>query len=339
MNVFTEVYEKSIELLQRSPMLADDWNKIEAGLQRLLQADGPQSDQAQALEDLRNKLRQASRQSIGQRSKAKGAEIARAAQTGKPGFQDRAALIKQLKHFYLVARKGAQSVWVVDQPKAYGQWNYDLFAGKSATELGDLLGKSGEVFGAGNRQMLSQALQQARKWSMDCEVRLGEDSAETRDAIRRWFFDGAVADRSVDAARRTLLNGFKRISAACNSGRVIFSDRPHLRASGTYDNTYASVNQGDAMPVIYIYQLFLQTGKRRKLDGKIPKMWLCALTIIHELSHKLQRTEDIRYDQDGLKPSASFPSSDAIRNADSWAYFCGDLLGYVPRSAVEEALQ
>lgn len=70
----------------------------------------------------------------------------------------------------------------------------------------------------------------------------------------------------------------------------------------------------------------------------IPKLRLCALTVVHELSHKLQSTEDIRYDYEGLRPSISFPSGDAIKDADSWAYFCGDVLGYVPQSAVTEAL-
>ena len=171
----------------------------------------------------------------------------------------------------------------------------------------------------------------------DTEIKLGGKSAATLAAVQRWFHaEGAGAD-DVEATRATLLSGFKKITAACNSGKVIFSDRPHLRASGDYDNTFASVNAGDAMPVIYTYQLFLDTGKRT-INGRIPKLWLCALTVIHELSHKLQATEDIRYDYQGLKPDASFPAGDALRNADSWAYFCGDVLGNVPKGAVKEAL-
>lgn len=335
MNVFTEVYEKSVELL-KAPTLHADWRAVETGLKSLLQAGGPAVDQAKSLDDLRKKLDAAATKAGGLRAKAKAKEIVRACQTGNNGYQERAALIKQLKHFYLVAKKGNQSIWVVDQPKSLGKWNYDLFSGKSAEELTPLLASGSEVFGASNRKMMSDALQQARKWSADTEVKLSGKSAETMACIRRWFHvEGAAAD-ALEATRVRLLNGFKKITAACNSGQVIFSDRPHLRASGDYDNTFASVNAGDAMPVIYIYQLFIDTG-RRSVSGKVPKMWLCALTIIHELTHKLESTDDVRYDYQGLLPSASFPAGDAIRNADSWAYFCGDLLGQVPKSALKDA--
>lgn len=336
MNVFTEVYNKSIELL-KAPCLHKDWKEIETGLKKLLDVDGPAMGEGKTLDDLRDKLRAAAKKTGGNKAKGKAKEIARVCQTDKNGFQERAALVKQMKHFYLVAKKGNQSIWVVDQPTSYGKWNYDLMAGKTATDLESTLAKSGEVFGAGNRKMMSDALQLARKWSADTEIKLSGKSKATLEVIRRWFHEEGATAAEVEATRCTLLDGFKKITAACNSGLVIFSDRPHLRASGDYDNTYASVNVGDKMPVIYIYQVFLKTGRRR-IDGKIPKLWLCALTVVHELTHKLQKTEDIRYDYQGLMPSASFPAGDAIKNADSWAYFCGDVLGSVPKSAVREAL-
>jgi hypothetical protein len=237
----------------------------------------------------------------------------------------------------MVAKKGNQSIWVVDQPTSYGEWDFELFGGKSAADLPALLAQNEEVFGVANRKMMSDALQLARKWSADTEVKLGGKSTAVDAAIRRWFLLEGASDTEVAGVRTTLQAGFKKITAACNSGKVIFSDRPKLRVGGDYDSTFASVNGRDAMPVIYIYQLFLKTGKRNKL-GNIPKLWLCALTIIHELSHKLVATEDKRYDYDGLKPSTSFPPVTALINADSWAYFCGDVLGAVPKSAVKEAL-
>lgn len=124
-------------------------------------------------------------------------------------------------------------------------------------------------------------------------VRLIAAATNTLACVKRWFHEADADAAAVETTRLKLLAGFKKITAARNPGKVIFSDRPHLRARGDYDNTFASVNAGDAMPVIYIYQLFLDTGKRT-LDGKVPKMGLCALTIVHELSHKLERTEDKR---------------------------------------------
>ena len=336
MNVFSEVYEKSVEML-KTPQLHADWAPIESGLKALLLADGPSPSKGEVLEDLRKRLVAAGKQAKGSADKAVGDEIVRVSQAAKPDFQDRAALIKQMKHFYMVARKGSQSIWVVDQPKSYGEWDFELFDGKSAVDLPALLARNDEVFGRSNRKMMSDALQLARKWSADTEVRLGSKSAKVEAVIRRWFLEEGASAADVESVRGTLQAGFKKITAACNSGKVIFSDRPKLRVSGDYDSTYASVNGRDAMPVIYIYQLFLQTGKRNLL-GNIPKLWLCALTIVHELSHKLLATEDKRYDYQGLKPSIAFPPATALINADSWAYFCGDVLGAVPKAAVKEAL-
>ena len=336
MNVFTEVYEKSVEML-KTPQLHADWDAIEKGLKRLLQADGPSAAQGAALDDLRDKLAAAGKAARGTAAKASADEIVRASQSAKPDFQDRVALIKQMKHFYMVSKKGGQSVWVVDQPRTYGEWDFELFSGKSAVDLPALLAHNDEVFGRENRKMMSDALQLARKWSADTQVKLGSKSKSVDAAIRRWFHLEADSAAEVEATRATLAEGFKKITAACNSGKVIFSDRPKLRTSGDYDSTYASVNGADAMPVIYIYQLFLKTGKRNML-GMIPKMWLCALTIVHELSHKLVATEDKRYDYEGLKPSAAFPPATALVNADSWAYFCADVLGAVPKAAVTKAL-
>ena len=336
MNVFSEVYEKSVEML-KTPQLHADWASVESGLRDLLLPDGPAPAKCAVLDDLRNRLVVAGKKAGGPAAKAVGNEIVRVSQAAKADFQDRAALVKQMKHFYMVAKKGNQSVWVVDQPKRYGEWDFALFDGKSAVDLPALLADNEEVFGGSNRKMMSDALQLARKWSADTEVKLGSKSAAVDAAIRRWFLLEGASDADVASVRTTLQAGFKKITAACNSGRIIFSDRPKLRASGDYDSTYASVNGRDAMPVIYIYQLFLKTGKRNRL-GHTPKLWLCALTIVHELSHKLVATEDKRYDYEGLKPSASFPPATALVNADSWAYFCGDVLGAVPKSAVREAL-
>lgn len=335
MNVYTEVYDKSVDLL-KSPSLHKDWKAIETDLKALMQPDGPDLGKAKVLDRLRARLSKVADEEGGIRSRAKAKELLRAAQADKAGFQDRAALLKQLKHFYLVARKGAQCVWVQDQPRSLGKWNYDLFQGESEAKVKTLLGRSGEVFGGDNRSMMFESLQHARKWSSDTESRLSKGEDDTLTAVRRWFHTRGATDEEVKATCATLLDGFKKITAATNAGLVIFSDRPHLRVSGDYNTTYASVNALDKMPVIYIYQLFLKTGRRR-LNGRIPKMWLCALTVVHELSHKVVATDDIRYDSDGLKPSASFPTAKAIKNADSWAYFCADLLGHVPKAALDEA--
>jgi len=334
MDVFTDAYDKSVELL-KSTSLHADWKAIEKGLKTLLEAGGPSLNSAPCLDELRGQL--AANKGKGPADKTSAEEIIRASRSDARGYQDRAALVKQMQHFYLVAKKGNQSIWVVDSPRRYGKWTYDLFSGKTVEDLKSELTHTTEVFGPGNRKMMSDALQLARKWSADVEVKLASKSRTALATVTRWFDAGGAKADAIEASRAKLLDGFKKITAACNSTKVIFSDRPHKRASGEMKNTFASVNSLDVMPVIYIYELFLRTGKRNKL-GRIPKLWLCALTVVHELSHKLVKTDDIKYDYEGLKPGAGFSAEQALKNADSWAYFAGDLVGAVPQSAIKEAL-
>lgn len=335
MNVFTEVYNKSVELL-KSPGMDDSWKVIEANLKTLLEDDGPNAGKAKVLDDLRDQLKKASKGKAVAKT-AMAEEIVKASKTGSTGYQDRAALIKTMQHFHMVAKKGGQSIWVVDPPKAFSTWPYDQLAGKNEVDLKTELAADTEVFGSGNRKMMSDSLQLARKWSADVQIKLGTPNAKTLEKVKRWFHPADASAEDVAATAATLAEGFKKIHATCNSSRVIFSDRPHLRASGTWDNVYASVNAGDVMPVIYIFQVFLKAGKRNAL-GSIPKLWLCALTVVHELTHKLVRTEDIRYDDDGLKPGASFTAEQALKNADSWAYFAADMVGALSKGTITKVL-
>lgn len=335
MNVFTEVYEKSIQLL-KTPALDGSWKTIEANLKGLLENDGPDVGKAKVLDDLRDQLKKAGK-GKGVARIAMAEEIIKASKTGSTGYQDRAALVKTMQHFHMVAKKGGQSIWVVDMPKDFSTWPYDQLAGKSVPDLKTELSADTEVFGSDNRKMMSDSLQLARKWSADVQVKLATPNAKTLEKVRRWFHPEEVAAKDVAATAATLAEGFKKIHATCNSPRVIFSDRPHLRASGEWDNVYASVNAADAMPVIYIFQVFLKTGKRN-VFGNVPKLWLCALTVVHELSHKLLKTEDIRYDDDGLKPGSGFTADLAIKNADSWAYFAADMVEALSKGTITKVL-
>jgi len=318
MDLFSEVYDKSRDVL-KSQAFDKSWQEITVALKGMFDAGGPNVAKADVLDKLRKQLSdcrrwwQFSQQPITE-------EILKACLSDEAGFQERAALIKTVKHFYLVCKKGNQSLWVVDSPASYSKWSYGQFKGLSKTALSTQLNQTSEVFGNENRKMMSDSLQLSRKWSSQVEVALSNREEALIRIVKRWFHASDATDEVVDASIVTLLTGFKAIHAACNSGQIIFSDRPHKRASGTYDSVYASVNSRDTMSVIYIFEIFLKTG-RRTFFGNIPKLWLCALTVIHELSHKVAHTDDIRYDSDGLKPSVGFSSQKALKNADSWAYF------------------
>ena len=109
MDVFTEVYEKSIDLLKASS-LQKDWKDIESGLKKLLQADGPSVDAAPVLDKLRKQLDEAAKGKA-LRGRAQSQEILAPAGPGCR-LQDRAAFIKQFRHFYLVARRATEHLGV-----------------------------------------------------------------------------------------------------------------------------------------------------------------------------------------------------------------------------------
>ncbi len=338
MDIFTEVYSTLIDML-KSKSLDSSWADVEAGLKALCEVAGPNEAKSTSLQSLRDKLRiGAKADGKGDRKLAVAEAILKAAQTGNSGFQKRAALIKTLKHFYFVAKKGNQCVWVVDHPKSYSAWAFDHLDGQTEQELKSLLQKENEVFGRSRRNMMSDSLQLARKWSMDIMVKMGNADAPSLAVVKRWFHTSDASEQQVKATAAILLSGYKKISDACNSTTIIFSDRPHKRASGDWDNTFASVNSGDAIPVIYIFQAFLDAGKRNK-SGNIPKLWLCALTVVHELSHKLAGTKDKSYDYQGLKPGGTISAADALINADSWAYFCADLVGALTQATISDVMK
>lgn len=336
MDIFTEVYEKSSQMV-KSRCFEERWSNIEPKLRSLLAAGGPNANEADVLELIRSKLQEAAKGEA-KPAEAIANEILSLSRTKIPGFQERAALIKLLQHFYFLAVKGNQSIWVVDHPVDYTKWSFDALNGKTADELKADLQRQEETFGAAQRRVMSDALQLARKWSMDILAKLGSLDDNTKLSIKRWFHTDAAGDEDIKKTAAVLLDGFKKISSTCNSTSVIFSDRPHKRANGASDSTFASVNSGDNMPVIYIFKLFLEEGKNAK--GEVGKLWLCALTIIHELSHKLLQTKDLSYDDQGLKPGGvSLLAGDALKNADTWGYFAGDVVGALPAAKVKEVYQ
>jgi hypothetical protein len=334
MNVFTEVYQKTVDLLKTNPLDAS-WGVIETKLKILLCDDGPDATQGAALDDLRSHINNVSKSGM---PSGRAEAILAASKPDSPGFQERAALIKTMQHCYLIAKKGNQSLWVIDSPKAYGAWAYDQFDGKEPDGVKTELEKEEEVYGLSNRRMMSDALQLARKWSLDAQIRLANADADLLKKVRCWFHGDLATDLKIAASRAILQDGFKRIAASCNSTQVIFSDRPHLRSRPDYADVHASVNARDNMPIIYIYEAFLRSGKRN-VFGQRPELWNCAITIIHELSHKLVNTVDVKYAFEGLRPGRDLTEEEALKNAETWAFFAADIVGALGGDSVRQALE
>ena len=113
----------------------------------------------------------------------------------------------------------------------------------------------------------------------------------------------------------------KKIWAGTGSTTLVFTDYLAWRYTDRFTTFGAAFagGEGGGFPVIYL------EGAFTKLAGNADKLWLCAQTILHELSHHEVKTEDHRYDFRGLKPGKHLPYATAIDNADSWGYIAMDL--------------
>jgi hypothetical protein len=107
---------------------------------------------------------------------------------------------------------------------------------------------------------------------------------------------------------------------------LIFSDEPIDRSGGGWKD-YAFVDPTETLNVVYAQGAFLRVA------GSTGRVWLCVETIVHELSHRVAKTDDFASDNTGLQASgAGITFSHAIRNSDSSGYFCVDLAGMLADS-------
>ena len=127
----------------------------------------------------------------------------------------------------------------------------------------------------------------------------------------------------------SLSAGYIKIANACNGGNIIISDEPGDRTGGGWKD-WAFIYTQEAMSVIYLQGAWLTKANEITPSNQSP-LYRCVRTLIHELSHKQVSTEDIVYGPKGLKPEGSTVMTPeyALHNADSWAYFAVDVLGYL----------
>jgi hypothetical protein len=236
---------------------------------------------------------------------------------------DRVSAIKMLRHLYLMKMRGSQDVWVYSPPKSYTEWLYDEYQGLDETGLKTWASEDEETYSEADKSVMADASAVALAWSMKCVSKLATPDDATKKVVKRWFCDDGADTKAVEKAARTLMSGFKKISAVLNSNKLVLSDDPIDRAGGGWKD-FAFVYKSEKLSVIYIQDATLKAAHGSKL-------WLAALTIVHELSHREINTDDHRYDSDGkLGPGAgagALSAAKAISNADNWGYFAADLNG------------
>jgi hypothetical protein len=332
-STFTPVYRKAKDVLAGQKFAEPDWQKFlmdQCGAAKLFGAKGFDTAYAEGLDSIRTKIRKDSKHTnalaVFVLGGGPGDVIFDAAQNKTSGgsWKERAAALKMLRHLYRARKQGGQDFWVYAPPKAHSSQVFEEIAGTDSS-IKRKLGQDEEIFSDGERDLMCDALQLARKVAMDASVKIDAKGDAAKRAVRRWFLDEKCTKDELNDALAKLSAGFKKIAAASNSASLVFTDYLDWRKQrNDYYGGAIRNGEGGGFPVIYL------EGAFTRLKGNSGKLWLCAETIVHELSHHEVGTEDYFYDSDGLKPnSAGFPYAKAIDNADSWGYFAIDLAGYL----------
>jgi hypothetical protein len=338
MDKFSEAYYKARSVLSGQKFEAgwEKFLKTEIDVLTLLGADGPNQGRADDLDKIRKKIADSTKNGAFKSFFVGGgtpdALLAAAKNDTSPGSAaERAATLKLLKHLYFSRKRGGQEVWVYAGPKSYSAWVYDEIKGAESAYKSKL-GAETEVYSAKQREAMCDALQLALTWSQKVAAGMANKDEKAKQAVRAWFADETTTDAQIDSAMTKLNDGFKKIAGVCNGARLVLSDHPPDRSKGGWKD-WAFVYKSEAMDVVYLQGAYLKAAKRTGT------LWKCALTIIHELSHREVKTDDNRYDYDGLKPDkSSFPHAKALDNADSWAYFALDFVGTLPAGDRKDVL-
>jgi len=320
---YTELYAKAREVFADQQYEAG-WQKFltdSCRVMSLMGSDGFGAGNQAACERIRKKLGDEAPASGGP-----GAVLIKASQNpqSRGSLQERAAALKILRHTYLVNQTDGQEVWVYAPPGDHVGWMFDEIVG-SPEVIRPKLATEREIFSSAEMNWMSYALKLALRVSQQTLILLTAKSDATAAVVKRWFLDEEAGDTELADAFARLAAGFREISGACGSSRLVFTDYPDWRAQrDQYFGGAFRGGEGGGFPVIYL------EGAFTRLTGNTGKQWLCVETIIHEFSHHEVRTRDHRYDNRGLKPRKdSFPYAKAIENADSWGYFALDVAGYL----------
>jgi hypothetical protein len=351
-------YDYAKKQLQNLNNYDADWQSTIQALKDLLDPGGFDRTKASALDTLRTKAHQAG---------GKRVSIDLGLLNAVNAFNDgaavvsdaaklRASALKFLTHVYLLHTSGKRSLWIHSLPNEFLHWPSIHFNSWVSTDaaLKDLLKSNREHFSEAHKKDLASAAQYALAWCHKTNMILAQAASKSdkgKDGalaiVKRWFADPATTEADLNKYIATLSAGFKSITATLSKGSMILTDWVPLRSASTEEEirflnseafTFASRYEG--LDVVYIEKSFFVDHPGNVLKGS--KNWTRIL--VHELTHLVCGTEDVtrgqaRYAWYGIGPHAGFPGSDAVRNADSWAFFCTDCAGLLTDGERNQALK
>lgn len=365
---FKAEYDFSRVFLANEQHFAKDWHSLIRDLNKLMGVEGFDAGRGSALNDLRKMVTQGEGDLLGHKKvsedkgilTAVGAWTDSGAGTMESVVKSRAAVLKLLRHVYLLNRSGNRKVWLLSLPKDFHDWPTDDLNARAATQIAAriLLRSNNEQFSEEDKKHLANATQYALAWCQKAGMVLanaaqsskGKGGAKGVDAVnlvKRWFADPSVDVTDLNTSIAKLAMGFKAIIAMLNKGHFVLTDWVPLRTASVqddvdflYSEAFTFPSRGEGMDTVYIEKSFFTDDAGGVVHGQ--KNWIRVL--VHELSHLVCGTDDVnigktRYAHYGIGPHAGFPGSAALRNADSWAFFAADCAGVLTDSECKLALK
>jgi hypothetical protein len=204
-------------------------------------------------------------------------------------------------------------------------------------------------FASGHIAEIAKANRQAQAWVDEVVAKLKNPDERTLSLVDKWFNSqksnhaGTHDDVELPVFDQLgviewLRNHFKLVSEISTSRGIIFSDHPptrYVRDYGPNDiasplkQTLAMIMSPDNFPVVYLLNKF--DVKQGPLNRGL------ARTIFHEKMHlNPQVGEDFRYV--GLEPGHTFPTEDALCNAENLLSFALDSVGEMSDEEISKAL-
>ena len=365
---FRAEYDFGRAFLANETNFAKDWQCLVRELHKLMHPEGFDAGRASALTDLRKKVKQGKDTLLGHKKHgedkgildAVGAWTDDGAGTLESVVKSRAAVLKLLRHVYLLNRSGNRKVWVLSLPQDFHDWPTDDLHARASTQIAAriLLRSENEIFSGEDKKHLANAAQHAlaccQKTGMvlanaaqAIQGKRAAQGVESIHLVKRWFADPAVGVSDLGGYIATLSAGFKAIIAMLNKGHLVLTDWVPLRTASTqddidflYSEAFTFASRGEGMDTVYIERSFFTNDAGGVVHGQ--KNWIRIL--VHELTHLVCGTEDVnigraRYAHYGIGPHAGFPGSAAVRNADSWAFFAADCAGILTEGERNHALK
>ena len=191
---------------------------------------------------------------------------------------------------------------------------------------------------------LAAASQKAVAWAQKASAVSAADAsgAGADTLVKRWFADeDDHGEDRMKEIRKEVTRGFNKIAGGALSGKMILSELPTVRGS-EHEESEAVVAKDERLNVIYIESDFF--GNQNTLSG----MTNWARMLVHELSHRMLKTDDVEthgnpryaWHPRGIGPmKGSYSTTQAMKNADNWAWFAADAAGALSQKNRDDALK